>query len=135
MPMTTTSLDRQCALDAAATVVFSEDEEWDSDELDEREEVKAWSESVSRYTPRFYYPTTIEEVFHQRYMIVHKPSRGGCSTVWLSQDTKEKIYIALKILTPAEREHTHGESNTINECLQHQGTPNLVSTTAHLRFC
>jgi serine/threonine protein kinase len=115
-----------------ATAVSSEDEEWDSDELEEHDEIEAYSEPVSGYDKSLYYPLTIGEVLHERYEIVHKLGWGGCSTVWMAHDTKERKYVALKILTAAERGHTHGESDTINEHLQRQRKPNLV--TYHKTF-
>lgn len=110
-----------------ATAVSSEDEEWDSDELDERDEIEANSEPVDRYDSKLYYPLTIGEVLDKRYKIVHKLGWGGCSTVWMAHDTRERKYVALKILTSAMRGHRHGESDAINEHLQGQRKSNLVT--------
>jgi serine/threonine protein kinase len=115
-----------------ATAISSEDEEWDSDELEEHDEIEANSEPVDGYDSKLYYPLTIGEVLDERYKIVHKLGWGGCSTVWMAHDTGERKYVALKILTSAKCEHTHGESNVINERLQGRRKSNLV--TYHKTF-
>jgi serine/threonine protein kinase len=111
--------------------VSSEDEDWNSDELEEHDEIEGSSEPIDRYDLGLYYPLTIKEVLghNKRYKIVHKLGWGGCSTVWMAHDTRERKYMALKILTSAKPQHGHrnGESDAINERLQARRKSNLAT--------
>ncbi|KAK0107083.1 hypothetical protein ONS95_003792 [Cadophora gregata] len=112
--------------------ISSSEEEWDSDELAGFDEIEENSEPIDQYDTKLYYPLTIGDVLDERYKIVHKLGWGGCSTVWMAHDTRERKYVALKILTSSRTGHTHGESDAINECLQGERKSNLV--TYHSMF-
>ena len=47
--------------------------------------------------------------------------------MWMAYDTRERRYVALKILTSAKRRHTYRESDAINERLQGRRKSNLVT--------
>lgn len=53
-------------------------------------------ESLENYVPGGYHPIMIGDILHDRYRIVDKI---GYATVWLSYDTRQKCYVAVKVRT------------------------------------
>jgi serine/threonine-protein kinase SRPK3 len=54
-------------------------------------------ESLERYRFGGYHPTTIGDLFRNRYHIVHKLGFGTNSTTWLAHEQKKSAYVAVKI--------------------------------------
>ena len=56
-------------------------------------------EDPEQYCKGGYHPVTIGDTFQGgRFTVIHKLGHGGGATVWLSQDSEEDRYVALKIL-------------------------------------
>lgn len=49
------------------------------------------------YDPGGYHPVMINDLLHDRYRIVDKLGFGGYSTIWLAQDDRLKLYVAVKV--------------------------------------
>lgn len=77
-------------------------------------------------TPYVFYPLCVGEVVNERYLVEHKISFGGFSTVWMAHDFQDKRDVALKIMSLGEwGEH---ETRMQNEVLQNvQDTSHLVT--------
>lgn len=56
------------------------------------------SEDLEWYEPGGFHPVHLQDVYDSRYSVVHKLGFGGFSTVWLSRDSVEDEWVALKIL-------------------------------------
>ncbi|KAH6854697.1 kinase-like domain-containing protein [Chaetomium sp. MPI-CAGE-AT-0009] len=56
------------------------------------------TENLERYTPGGLHPTSLGDVYDDRYRVVHKLGAGGFSTVWLARDETEQNWVALKIV-------------------------------------
>ena len=56
-------------------------------------------EDPEQYCEGGYHPVTIGDTFEGgRFTVIHKLGHGGGATVWLSQDSEEDRYVALKIM-------------------------------------
>ena len=56
-------------------------------------------EDPEQYCKGGYHPVTIGDTFQGgRFTVIHKLGYGGGATVWLSQDSEEDRYVALKIM-------------------------------------
>ncbi|KAE8345913.1 hypothetical protein BDV24DRAFT_177701 [Aspergillus arachidicola] len=54
-------------------------------------------ERLERYRPGGYHPIHIGDVLKGRYRVVHKLANGAYSTIWLSRDEQQAVYVAVKI--------------------------------------
>lgn len=56
------------------------------------------TENLERYAPGGFHPTSLGDVYDERYRVGHKLGAGGFSTVWLVRDETERKWVALKIV-------------------------------------
>ncbi len=59
-------------------------------------------EDLEDYRPGGFHPTSIGDVFQNRYKVLHKLGYGGYSTIWFARDEALERNVALKILTARE---------------------------------
>lgn len=62
-------------------------------------------ERLERYRPGGYHPIHIGDVLKGRYRVVHKLGHGAYSTIWLSRDEHQAVYVAVKISTGDSSPH------------------------------
>lgn len=67
-----------------------------ADEFDDKETFSE-DEGIDDYNKGGYHTVHIGEVLNDRYVILQKLGWGHFSTVWLSRDTKNDTYVAIKI--------------------------------------
>lgn len=72
--------------------VRNEDEEADLEEVAE-----PWH-NYDEETERVFYPVRLGDVLNERYLVEHKISFGGFSTVWMAHDLQDKRDVALKVM-------------------------------------
>ena len=77
-------------------------EEEDDSSFEELYELKTGIEDLEDYRPGGFHPTSIGDVFQNRYKVLHKLGYGGYSTIWFARDEAMKQNVALKILTARE---------------------------------
>ncbi|KAB8270304.1 kinase-like protein [Aspergillus minisclerotigenes] len=62
-------------------------------------------ERLERYRPGGYHPIHIGDVLKVQYRVVHKLGHGAYSTIWLSRDEQQAVYVAVKISTGDSSPH------------------------------
>jgi serine/threonine protein kinase len=77
--------------------VSEEEEEEDSGSTSDEEE----QEDPRDYCKGGYHPVEIGDVYNRHYVIIRKLGWGHFSTVWLSWNTRDERYVALKIVKSA----------------------------------
>ncbi|KAJ3544706.1 hypothetical protein NM208_g2910 [Fusarium decemcellulare] len=59
-------------------------------------------EDLENYEPGGFHPVHLNDVYDDRYRVIHKLGFGGFSTVWLAADATTSRWVALKIVAARE---------------------------------
>lgn len=62
-------------------------------------------EKLDGYRPGGFHPMAIEDLLHDRYLVVHKLGFGAYSTTWLARDQTACRYVAIKVALAASDSH------------------------------
>lgn len=111
-------------IDDFGDLVSNEDEETDVEWVNED-----WLQYDPLETSRVFYPICLGEVLDERYLIEHKISYGGFSTVWMAYDLLDQRNVALKVMCAGK----WGERELLVQDQIHssvQGTSHLVTYSA-----